>query len=262
MNDHSNAVRWSVDGGLGTIRLSRGRGNAIDDSILDGLMAAFRAAESDPAVRGVLLTADGKLFCPGLDIRALVDLDRPAMDRFMTRFGNCVLRMYTFRKPVVAALQGHALAGGLILALTADWRVLQDGAMVGLNELKVGVPLPFGVTMILRDAIVGPRLEEVALFGRNYRGADAASSGLVHEVVPADGFDDHCRERLREMTTKDLGALAVTKSYLRSATVERIRAHDDAYRTEFLDCWFSEGTRERVEELARQLQGGGRGDGG
>jgi enoyl-CoA hydratase len=175
------------------------------------------------------------------------------MARFMSRFGVCVLHMYTCRKPVVASLSGHALAGGAILALTADWRVLRDDALVGLNELKVGVPLPFGVTMILRDAIAGPRLEEVALFGRNYRGREAIDAGLVHEVAPAPDLDDVAVERLREMTSKDLRSFAVTKAYLRSRTVERIRAYEGQFLDEWLDCWFSPGTRARVEAIVADL---------
>lgn len=177
MVERGGSVEMEIRDGLAFVRLARDRGNAIDDGVIDGLMDALHRAEDDPAVEGVLFGARGKLFSPGLDLLALVELDRAAMARFMRRFAACILQAYTFRKPMVAALTGHALAGGIVLALTADWRVLCEDALVGLNELKVGVPLPFGVTLIVREAISGPRLEEVALFGRNYRGGRGGRRG-------------------------------------------------------------------------------------
>ncbi|MCY0726014.1 enoyl-CoA hydratase/isomerase family protein, partial [Klebsiella pneumoniae] len=82
-------------------------------------------------------------------------------------------------KPVVAAVGGHAVAGGCVLALTADWRVIKHGAVIGLAEVRVGVPFPFGVVTLLERSIAPARLAEVALFGRNYESEEAVATGLV-----------------------------------------------------------------------------------
>jgi len=246
-------VRYSAGDGVATVRIARDHGNAINDTLVRDLMTTFQEAASDSGVRGVLLTADGKLFCPGLDLRELIELDRAAMERFMQRFSAMLLALYTFPKPVVAALSGHALAGGCVLSLTADRRILIEGALVGLNEVKVGVPLPFGVSLMLRETVRTPILEEVALIGRNYRGQEAIDSGLVHEIHGAGGFETFCLERLAEFTEKDLNAFATTKRYLRSAAVERIRANDQKFVPEFLDCWFSNDTQARIRGIVAQL---------
>jgi enoyl-CoA hydratase len=252
-------VRYTASDGVATIRLARDHGNAINETLAQDLMTTFHEADADPDVRGVLLTADGKLFCPGLDLRELVELDRAAMERFMLRFGAMLLALYTFRKPVVAALSGHALAGGCVLSLIADRRILVEGALVGLNEVIVGVPLPFGVSLMLRETVRTPILEEVALLGRNYRGQEAVDAGLVHEIHEAEGFEPFCLERLAQFTEKDPNAFATTKRYLRSAAVERIRANDQKFVPGFLDCWFSNDTQARicgiVEQLAASQQG-------
>jgi enoyl-CoA hydratase len=253
LSTNHHVVTLERENGLGVVRLSRDRGNAIDDNVLDGLMQAFGEAEQDPGLQGVILAADGKLFCPGLDLVYLSAMDRSELDRFMEKFAACLMQMYTFPKPVVAALSGHALAGGYILSMTADWRILRTGALVGLNELRVGVPLPFGVSMILRDTVISPRLEEVALFGRNYKDEAALASSLVHELCEPDDLMARAVERLEEMTSKDLNSFAVTKHYLRSATVERIEAREAGFRDQFLDCWFSPGTQERIRNLLDQL---------
>jgi enoyl-CoA hydratase len=253
MSQVSRTVQLDVDDGLATIRLDRDHGNAINAELLQDLLTAYQDVAADPGTRGVLLTSSGKLFSPGLDLRELLELDRARMQRFMARLTACLVVMYTCPKPVVAAIRGHALAGGCVLALTADRRCLREGAMIGLNEVRVGVPLPFGVALILREAARSSRTEEVALLGRNYSGAEAVEVGLAHEVLPEDGFEERCRERLAELTTRDPKAYATTKRYLRSQTVERIRASDFPLLEEFLDCWFSDATRTRIASIVAEL---------
>jgi enoyl-CoA hydratase len=234
--------------------MARAHGNAINGALADDLTAACRRAGEDPTIRGVMLTGAGKLFCPGLDVQELIELDRPAMEDFLGRLNTCVLTLYTFPKPMVARLHGHTIAGGCVVALTADWRVLCDGALVGLNEVRVGVPFPYGVSMILRESAPSPKVEEVALFGRNYRGEDAVAAGLAHEIHPAEGFDDHCRARLEELAQRDARAFSISKRYLRSPVVERIRAHERELMHEFLDSWFSPATQARLAGMVEELR--------
>lgn len=255
MSANTSSVTLRRDGEIGVVRLERAHGNAINDELVESLLTALADAESDPAIRGVLLTAGGKIFCPGLDLQELYPLDRAAMERFMRRFSAAVLAMYTFPKPMVAALHGHALAGGCVLALCADWRVLRYGALVGLNEVKVGVPLPFGVALIVRDAVPKPKVVEVALLGRNYADDEALRAGLADELAEAGEVESAARARLTEFAAKDSSAYAVTKRYLRSPVVERIRANNQLLLPEFLDGWFSPGTRERIGAVIEELKG-------
>ena len=253
----SSMVTLEIEDGLATMRMSRGHGNAINGDLVDALRGACEEAESNPDIRGVLLAAEGKLFCPGLDLQELIELDRPEMEDFLGRFSDCLLDLYTFPKPMVAAIHSHAVAGGCVLTLTADWRVLRENALVGLAEVRVGVPFPFGVAMILRESVPSPKIEEVALFGRNYTNREALSAGLVHEVAPAETFAEQCRQRLEEFASKDLRAFSVTKRYLRSATVERIHVHDRALQPEFLDAWFAPSTQKRLRQIVAELRGQG-----
>lgn len=249
----SEPVTQTTDAGLLTVRLARAHGNAINAAVVEGLIAACRTAEADPAVRGVLLAASGKLFCPGLDLQELCELDRPAMARFLDRFNTCVLALYSLSKPMVAALHGHAVAGGCVLALTADWRVLRYGAMIGLNEVRVGVPLPFGVARILCESVNASHREEVALFGRNFTDDAALASGLAHELRDATGLEEHCRARLADLAERDARAFALTKRHLRAATIDRLASGDPGDADAWLDCWFSPPTRERIAAVVRDL---------
>ena len=258
METTGTAVTLTKDGDAGILRLSRAHGNAINDELVEGLIATLAEAEADAQIRGVLLASTGKIFCPGLDLQELLLLDRPAMARFMQRFSTAVLTLYTFPKPVVAAMHGHALAGGCVLGLCADWRILRRGALIGLNEVKVGVPLPFGVAHIVRDAVPRNAVAAVALLGRNFSDEAAVAAGLAHELADAEGFEAAARERLTEFTSKDGPALSVTKKYLRSPVVERVRAHNQLLLPEWLDGWFSAETRARIRGIVEELKGKGK----
>jgi Delta3-Delta2-enoyl-CoA isomerase len=128
-------IRRENQGALAVLRLDKARGNAIDEALVDELLRACAEMEADGGVRGVLLaSANPKLFCPGLDLVSLIEFDRPRLERFMHAFGRMLVSLFGLRKPMVAAVSGHAVAGGCILALTADWRVLRRGGVsIGLN---------------------------------------------------------------------------------------------------------------------------------
>ncbi len=253
MSTSASPVVLSREGSVAIICMQGRHGNALNTDLLRELGEAFSQAAADPKVRGVMFTSARKLFSPGLDLQELLPLERPAMDKFMALFATTLLDLYSCSKPVVAALTGHAVAGGCVLALTADLRVIRRGARIGLNEVKVGVPLPYGVTQLLRETVHRPALTEVALLGSNFSDEEAVAAGLVHSVQDEDRVQPFCLEQLDRFSSRGALALTRTKSYLHQAAVERIRAHDDAHRGEFLDCWFAPETRQRVEAVVASL---------
>lgn len=172
----------------------------------------------------------------------------------MRLFTRAVFSLYEMRKPVVAAVGGAAVAGGCILAMTADYRVLKRGAAIGLNEVKVGVPLPWSVTALLRASVPAPALARVALLGRNFSDEEAVSAGLADEIRPAEGFEESCLSRLQEFAEKDAFALGTTKAWLREATLRETRAQEDEHLARFLDGWFSPATQERIRSTVAALQ--------
>jgi len=248
-------IRVEMKGSAAILRLDKGRGNAIDEPLTRDLIKAAGDLRDDPAVRGVLLTsAHSKLFSPGLDLVTLIELDRPAMERFMLLFAEMVWALYGLPKPVVAGVNGHAVAGGCILALTADYRVLRrGGAHIGLNEVRVGLSLPWTVCELLRASVPPNALTQVALLGRNFADDEALRVGLADELADAEGFEDHCLLRLDEFMDKDSHAVSTTKSAMRHEILEVMRAHEVQRIGPWLDGWFSDATRARMRELAAGL---------
>lgn len=250
-----SSVRIDRKGSAAALRLDKGRGNSIDEPLVRELTQAARDLGADPSVGGVLLlSAHPKLFCPGLDLVTLIELDRGAMERFMLLFAEMLWALYGLPKPMVAGVNGHAVAGGCVLALTADHRVLRrGGAQIGLNEVRVGLPLPWSVSELLRASVPPNALGQVALLGRNFADEDALRVGLADELADAAGFEDHCLLRLEEFTEKDAYAVVTTKTALRHDILERMKAHERERMSGWLDGWFSEPTRARMRELTANL---------
>jgi enoyl-CoA hydratase/carnithine racemase len=248
-------VRVDRKGRAAVLRLDKARGNAIDEPMVRDVTAAARELAADESVGGVLLTsAHPKLFSPGLDLVTLIELDRGGMERFMLLFAEMVWALYALPKPMVAGINGHAVAGGCILALTADHRVLRrGGAQIGLNEVKVGVPLPWSVSELLRASVPPPALSQVALLGRNFADDEALRVGLADELADAAGFEDHCLLRLDEFLEKDLYSLVATKTALRHDVLASMKGRERERMGGWLDGWFSDSTRARMKELAAGL---------
>jgi len=249
-----SGVKIERQGRLAVLRLDKARGNAIDEPLVEALAQSAAAVASDPGVRGVLLaSAHPKLFCPGLDLVALAQYDRPSMERFMAAFATATWALYGLPKPVVAAVSGAAVAGGCILALTADHRVLKRGAPIGLNEVKIGVPLPWSVTCLLRATVHPSALARIALLGRNFVDEDALAAGLADELAEASAFEEACLARLEEFADKDQAALTTTKAWLRGGVLAEMMAHEADRLGGFLDGWFSPETRERIRATVASL---------
>lgn len=248
-----STLRIERHGPLAVLRLDKPRGNAIDEALVTDLLAAAPELQADDVAGVLLASAHPKLFCPGLDLVSLLEYDRPAMQRFMDAFSSAMLALFALPKPVVAAVSGHAVAGGCILALTADVRLLRRGAQIGLNEVKVGVPLPWAVALMLRAQVPAAALTRVALLGRNFSDQEAVAAGLADQVLEPEGFEAACLEQLEEFADKDARAVATTKRYLRAAVLAEMRARDRELQPEWLDAWFSDATRERIRGIVGGL---------
>lgn len=250
-----STIQVEIKDGVGTIRLAGPRGNAMSEALVLDLSAALRTVGGEPSVKAVLLTsAHPKIFCPGLDLVSLSRADRADLTSFMVHFSTLLTDLFALKKPMVAAVNGAAVAGGCLLALTADWRVAKRSAPMGLNEVKVGVPLPWSVTCLLRASVPPQALSRIALLGRNFEGDEALAVGLASELADADGFESACRARLAEFVEKDARSLATTKAWLREGVLAQMMEHERARQAGFLDGWFSASTQERIRTTLASLK--------
>ena len=129
----------STDGGLATVTLSRGKVNALNEPMIEQISGGLEGLENDDAVKAIILTGQGKFFSFGFDIPGFLSYSRDAFTRFVTKFTNLYTYMFLFPKPIVAAVNGHAIAGGCMLATACDHRIMVSGrARISLNEIGFG----------------------------------------------------------------------------------------------------------------------------
>ena len=181
-----SSIRAEVDGRVSIITIDRPPANALELPLVDALLDALAAAETDPDVGAVVITARGRLFVSGADIGLLRGLGPSEFARYVTRIQSAFDAVERIRKPVVAAVNGHAMGGGLELALACDVRFLADTANVGLPEVMLGLLPGAGGTQRLLRIVGKGRALDLLYTGRRL-GADAALQlGLVEYVAKPD----------------------------------------------------------------------------
>ncbi len=179
-------VRVETEQAVATIRLNRPPMNALGADLQADLAAAAAAVSGDPAVRAVILYGGEKLFAAGADIKEMSEADYASMTRVSVRLQAALNAIAAISKPVIAAVTGYALGGGLELALCADFRVLGEGAKVGQPEILLGLIPGAGGTQRLPRLIGPARAKDLIFTGRFVGATEALSIGLADQVVPDD----------------------------------------------------------------------------
>lgn len=179
-------MRLEVDGGIGTIRLDRPPMNALDAQMQDELLLAAREAAAHRGVSAVVVHGGPKVFAAGADVKQMAGWSYAQMAERSAGLQASFTAVATIPKPVVAAITGYALGGGLELALAADFRVCGDNARLGQPEIQLGIIPGAGGTQRL-PRLVGPaRAKDLIYTGRFVDAAEALAIGLVDQVVAPD----------------------------------------------------------------------------
>jgi enoyl-CoA hydratase len=239
----------TLEGGIVVLTLDRPRANAFDPALVADLFRAVRAASDAPAL---VIASSQKLFSAGWDLPIVRALLREEMTAFLGGFCGLVRELFTFPAPVVAALPGHAIAGGLIVATTADERIAAEGkGELGLSEVALGVPIPRACYEVFRHVLGDRRAERLAAAGDNVPVSRAYEIGLVDYIVPAEDLLTAAVERARQLAGRSRAAYAEIK---RRARADALFRFDRAFEGDpFLDFWFSDEARRRIDALIARL---------
>jgi methylglutaconyl-CoA hydratase len=210
----SDRVLVSVAAGVLTATLNRAdKRNAIDSAMIDALLAVLERADLDSAVRVVAVRGAGRDFCAGMDLNELLASADHSLDqnrKAALHFAHVFVRMRRLPKPVVALVQGRALAGGCGLATACDLVLAAESAQFGYPEVQRGF-VPAIVMTMLRRAVGEKVAFDLAATGRLLNGTEAAAAGLVSRVYEDADFDEQAGEVLRVLAESSASALAFTK---------------------------------------------------
>jgi enoyl-CoA hydratase/carnithine racemase len=248
-------IQLEIDAGIATAKLNRGVTNALDLELLNALSDTLRRLQPDPDVHAlVLASANDKFFSIGFDIPQLLKLPQEVFRVFYQTFNRTCMDLYTFPKPTVAAITGHAIAGGCILALCCDYRFIAQGRkLMGLNEIKLGVPVPYPADCILRHLIGVRNARDVLDSGEFYQPEQLHSIGLVDQVLPLERVLPVSIEMARTLGGLPQTAFAMIKHNRVETVEEQVFARLAEKEQFFIERWYAFETRERLREASKRF---------
>jgi enoyl-CoA hydratase len=227
----ANQVETKDRDGVAILTMNRPPANAIDLAFLEALDSALIAVGERAAIRAMVLTGRGAIFSAGLDLKAVPRYGHAEQNRMLAGLNAVIHRLYDMPIPAVAAVNGHAIAGGLILALACDWRIAAEGgAMFGLTEIRAGVPYPAAADAVVQAELAPAAARELVLGGENHGAERALVLGIVDELQPANAVLERSQAKARELATAPAEGYGRIKRQLRGRALaqmaDAIRAGD------------------------------------
>jgi enoyl-CoA hydratase len=244
-------IEASERDGVALLRLADGKANAMSLDFCEALTARFAAVSS---ARAVVLTGTGAIFSAGVDLVRLLEGGAPYIRKFLPALSTMLATVFSHPAPVVAAINGHAIAGGCVLACGADRRLMvRDGGRIGVTELLVGVPFPPAAMEIMRCA-TAPQFFANAIFsGATCAPLEAVERGWVHEIVEPGALLDRALEAANALAALPAKAFALSKRQTREPALERMQNREIDAAIE--QIWTAPETLQRVRNyVARTLR--------
>lgn len=224
--------------GVAVVRLAHGKVNALDLELNETIARTFRELDGGPQ-RAIVLTGAGTAFSAGVDLWRIIDGGADYVRRYIPSLVAAFAAILEIDVPVVAAVNGHAIAGGCVLVNCCDHRVMADGrAGIGIPELLVGCPFPPIALEIMRGAVGTPELRRAVLSGRIHRPGEALQRGFVDEVIEPDRLMDRAVSEARRLATAiPADTYRMTKRQLRQEVIDRIAGHGPDGDAEATRLW-------------------------
>ena len=236
------------------LRLARPPVNALDPELVAALRAAVLSAPSRGA-RGIVLSGQPGMFSAGLDVPALLQLDRQAMGAFWTEFVGLCEVLARSPIPVVAAITGHSPAGGAVLALFCDYRVMARGAFrIGLNEVQVGLVVPEIIQAAMRRLLGAHRAERLMVAGSMIESEQALEVGLVDELMETELVVGRAIGWLQDLLKMPPESMSETRRLARADLHAQFDRVAPSSNDEFADRWFSAETQRVLGEMVARLK--------
>lgn len=224
-------------GGVAVLTMEHGKANAVDTDLFADLNRALDdVAATDP--RAVVLTGTGSIFSAGVNLFRVVEEGEPYLRAFLPQLSASIRRLFTLPMPMVAAVNGHAIAGGCILAAACDRRVMNRGqGTIGVTELLVGVPFPADALETLRFLLPERHVQSLVYSGRTLGAEEALAIGLVDEVADSGEVLDRACAAARRMGRIPGDAFAATKRHIRRPALERMESLAPELDPGVLEIW-------------------------
>ncbi len=235
------------------LTLDHGKVNAFDRELFEALEEALGKDEDAGAV---VITGAGRVFSAGVDLHRLLAGGEAYSGSFVRVLARAFEKVAAFPRPLVAAINGHAIAGGAVLAAAADLKLMADGpGRIGAVELLVGVPFPAVALELLRFAWPAEHLQELLYRGRTLDCEQALSFGLVDEVVDEQDLLDRAVARAAELAAIAADTFTLSKRQIRQPLMERIARQKELHEAEVRKAWSDPSTHQIIREYLERTLG-------
>jgi enoyl-CoA hydratase/carnithine racemase len=231
------------------IRLSRPPVNALNFELLDALVQAIEQAPSTGA-KGIVLSGGAKVFSGGLDVPYLLGCSDAGLKACWSRFFEAARAVAGSPLPVVAAIAGHNPAGGCVLALCCDYRVMADGPFrIGLNETQVGLIVPDAIQYLMRRIVGAHRAERLVVAGAMIESRNAFELGIIDELAPQEHVVEAALTWLSGVAKLPQGPMRATRAIARADILDALNSFNAAEMEVFVQGWYSEETQNVLHGL-------------
>lgn len=233
------------------LRVAYGKVNALDYELCKTLNESFEQLDAHDD-RPVIIIGSGRVFSAGVDLFRVVNEGEEYLNDFFPVLQEMFTRLFDFPRPLVAAINGHAIGGGCVMACACDYRITADGAgRIGVPELLVGVPFPTIALEILRFAIGNAHLQQAVYTGATFNAADAMRLGFVDEIADESDILESALQLARHLGSISSRSYALSKRHLHQPVNSRIDAlaseNDGAVRSAWMDPETLENIRDYLE---------------
>lgn len=236
---------------VGIIKLNNGITNAIDIDLVKDFEKNLNIVEKN--FKGLIIIGNEKFFSMGFNLPKLLKLDRKDFENFYIAFNELILKLYTIPIPTISLIEGHAVAGGFIIAIATDYRFAVSDKKMGLNEINLGVPVPLFAIEIL-ERLTDKRTSTNLLFtGELIKTQEALKYKIIDEIFPPEEIQTKAIEKLKSLTNKPRKAFEYTKKLINEPIKEKYKKYQDLDKEIFLESWYSEEAQIILKETAKKF---------
>jgi enoyl-CoA hydratase len=240
-------IELTATDGVRILRMAHGKANALDLEFARALADAFKAEAREPAP--LVITGTGRIFSAGVDLPRIVREGDAYIVGFLAALDECFVRLFELEKPVVAAVNGHAIAGGCIISSACDVALMVDeGATIGVPELAVGVPFPPLPLEVMRHAIGTAGTQRLAISCENLTPRAAQQAGLVQRLVKPDRLMPEAIAEAQRLGKVPARTFALVKRQLRSPAIQAVRAQA-SHNKEVTKEWLSPEVKAAIQRF-------------
>ena len=232
------------------VEFCHGKVNAMDLEFCEGLIGVLKENKSNPDIVAVVLSGNGNVFSAGIDLKRWLVEGPNYVEPFMIRLEELFEEVFCFPKPILSAINGHAIAGGCMLATACDYRLISDSARIGILESRLGVPLPITAIEIVRHVATASAFRKIVSVGATYVGCDAVSAGLADEN--AIDLGPLVASAIREFSAIPAPAFEMTKLQVRQPVMKMVEQSKSELFQKYLEIWKSQQTRDAIAAYVEQ----------